>query len=108
MNWEKKLWYLCICSFHKAWLIIPETNQILDFFKNLITNEWINTPVIDSITCDGNLLTVKFGKPKVTIGLDSLSATASRNQPMGVIKSPIVGFLLYSVKEINLLKEAYL
>jgi len=26
---------------------------------------------------------------------------------MGIIKSPIVGFLLYSVKEINLLKEAY-
>uniref|UniRef100_I1QKD2 Uncharacterized protein n=1 Tax=Oryza glaberrima TaxID=4538 RepID=I1QKD2_ORYGL len=26
---------------------------------------------------------------------------------MGVIKSPIVGFLLYSVKEINILKEAY-
>lgn len=26
---------------------------------------------------------------------------------MRVIKSPVVGFLLYSVKEINLLKEAY-
>uniref|UniRef100_I1NJY8 Uncharacterized protein n=1 Tax=Oryza glaberrima TaxID=4538 RepID=I1NJY8_ORYGL len=26
---------------------------------------------------------------------------------MGVIKSPIVGFLLYSVKEIDLRKEAY-
>uniref|UniRef100_I1PBZ6 Uncharacterized protein n=1 Tax=Oryza glaberrima TaxID=4538 RepID=I1PBZ6_ORYGL len=26
---------------------------------------------------------------------------------MEVIKSPIVGFLLYSIKEINLLKEAY-
>ena len=53
------------------------------------------------------LLTVKFSKPKVIIGLESLSATASRNQPMRVIKSPIVGFLLYSVKKINLLKEAY-
>ena len=27
---------------------------------------------------------------------------------MRIIKSPIVGFLLYSVKEINQLKEAYL
>ncbi len=55
----------------------------------------------------GHVLTVKFGKPKVIIGLESLSATASRNQPMGVIKSPIVGFLQYSVNEINLRKEAY-
>jgi hypothetical protein len=27
---------------------------------------------------------------------------------MGIIKSPIVGFLLYLVKEINQLKEVYL
>ena len=56
----------------------------------------------------GHVLTTKFGKPKVIIGLESLLATASRNQPMGVIKSLIVGFLLYSVKEIDLLKETYL
>jgi hypothetical protein len=40
----------------------------------------------------GHVLTVKFGNlviGKDVIGLESLSAAASRNQPMGVIKSPI-------------------
>jgi hypothetical protein len=50
------------------------------------------------------MLTPKFGKPKVTIGLESVSALESWDRPMRVIKLQVVGFLLYSVKEINLLK----
>ncbi len=53
------------------------------------------------------VLTPKFGKTEVTIGLESVLASESWDQPMRVIKSPVVRFLLYSVKEINLLKEAY-
>ncbi|BAS78222.1 Os02g0297000, partial [Oryza sativa Japonica Group] len=45
--------------------------------------------------------------PKVIIGLESLLASASWNWPMRIIKSPIVAFLVDSVKEINLLKEVY-
>uniref|UniRef100_I1R0K2 Uncharacterized protein n=1 Tax=Oryza glaberrima TaxID=4538 RepID=I1R0K2_ORYGL len=34
------------------------------------------------------VLTTKFGKPKVIIGLESVSASELWNQPMGVVKSP--------------------
>jgi hypothetical protein len=57
---------------------------------------------------NGMVLTTKFGKPRVIIGLESVSALASRNQPTRVIKSPAVGFLEDLVKEIDLFKEAYL
>ena len=59
------------------------------------------------VACIINVLAVKFGKPRVIIGLESVSASESWNQPMGIIKSPIVGFLVDSVKEINLLNEVY-
>jgi hypothetical protein len=50
------------------------------------------------------LLTPKFGKPEVIIGLESVSASESWNQPMGVVKSPAVVFLMES----DQLKEIYL
>ncbi len=53
------------------------------------------------------VLTTKFGMPEVIIGLKSVSASESWNRPMRITKSPIAEFLLYSVKEINILKEAY-
>jgi hypothetical protein len=55
----------------------------------------------------GHVLTIKFGKPEVIIGLKSVSVSESWNRPMRITKSPIAEFLRYSVKEINLLKEAY-
>nr|BAD62491.1 hypothetical protein [Oryza sativa Japonica Group] len=45
------------------------------------------------------------GRPPISPS--SLKRPQSWDQPMRVIKSPVVRFLLYSVKEINLLKEAY-
>ncbi len=54
------------------------------------------------------LLTVKFGKPQSHLFvLELVSALDFWNRPMGIIKSPIVGFLVDSVKEINLLKKVY-
>jgi hypothetical protein len=49
------------------------------------------------------VLTTKFGKPEVIIGLESVSASESWNRPMGVIKSPAVVFLVES----DQLKEIY-
>ncbi len=45
--------------------------------------------------------------PEDVNNLKSISALEFWNRPMGVIKSPAVEFLEDSVKEINLLKEAY-
>uniref|UniRef100_I1QT85 Uncharacterized protein n=1 Tax=Oryza glaberrima TaxID=4538 RepID=I1QT85_ORYGL len=50
------------------------------------------------------LLTPKFGKPEVIIGLESVSALESWNRPMGVVMSPAVVFLM----ELDQLKEIYL
>jgi hypothetical protein len=41
-------------------------------------------------------LTLKFGKSKVIIGLESISASESWNQPMGVIKSLATVFSMES------------
>ena len=49
------------------------------------------------------LLTVKFGKPKVIIVLESISALESWNQPMGVVKSPATMFSM----ELDQLKWIY-
>nr|BAD29123.1 hypothetical protein [Oryza sativa Japonica Group]BAD29191.1 hypothetical protein [Oryza sativa Japonica Group] len=43
----------------------------------------------------------------VIIGQESILVSESWNRPMGIIKSSIVGFLVDSIKEINLLKEVY-
>nr|BAD26477.1 hypothetical protein [Oryza sativa Japonica Group] len=50
------------------------------------------------------LLTPEFGKPKVIIGLELVSASESWNQPMGIVKSPAVVFLVES----DQLKKIYL
>lgn len=55
----------------------------------------------------GHVLTTKFGKPKVIIGLESLLASASWYQPIRIIKSSIVGFLVDSAKKINQLNKVY-
>jgi hypothetical protein len=47
---------------------------------------------------------VKFGKPRVIIGLESASASESWNRPIGIVKSPAVVFLTKS----DQLKEIYL
>jgi hypothetical protein len=44
----------------------------------------------------GHVLTTKFGKPKVIIGLESVSASELWNQPMGVVKSPPTVFSMES------------
>ena len=47
---------------------------------------------------------MKFGKPRVIIGLESASASESWNRPIGIVKSPAVVFLTKS----DQLKEIYL
>ncbi len=42
------------------------------------------------------VLTVKFGKPKIIIGLESILASESWNQPMWVVKSPTTVFSMES------------
>jgi hypothetical protein len=49
------------------------------------------------------LLTPKFGKPEVIIGLESVSTSKPWNRPIGVVKSPAVVFLMES----DQLKEIY-
>nr|AAP54026.1 retrotransposon protein, putative, Ty1-copia subclass [Oryza sativa Japonica Group] len=53
---------------------------------------------------DLGVLTPKFGKPEVIIGLESVSASEFWNRPMGIVKSPAVVFLMES----DQLKEIYL
>ncbi len=51
----------------------------------------------------GHVLTSEFGKPRVIIGLESVSASESWNRPMGVVKSPADVFLV----ELDQLEEIY-
>ena len=43
-----------------------------------------------------HLLTTKFAKPEIIIGLESVSALELWNQPMGVVKSPATVFSMES------------
>lgn len=54
------------------------------------------------------MLTLKFGKLQIHHLLESVSASKSSNRPIGIIKLSIVGLLLYSVKNVDQLKEVYL
>lgn len=54
------------------------------------------------------MLTLKFGKLRIHHLLESVSASKSSNRPIGIIKSSIVGLLLYSVKNVDQLKKVYL
>jgi hypothetical protein len=61
------------------------------------------TQELQTILLSWPVLMPKFGKPKVFIGLKSVSASESWNRPMGVVKSLAVVFLMES----DQLKEIY-